>query len=420
MSKKLLRIVVLSLSLTFSFSAFSQSGNSTRMAAPPPGAPVLAALADLQYLKIPIYAQDLVSQVGLAFVSERQKMLIHEYAHTQGKCGGFEALPYHATVEEYLQHLRILQRVTKRDTQMARLPWRRVVEQKDPAVVEALSQVSEENLRAGVQWLSSFKTRNEKAPTANDHVVQMKARFEQMRRSSRVPVAVELIDHKNTRQKSLRITIPGRTRPNEIVVLGGHHDSLNMSWSGGHTAPGADDNASGSSNLMEIARILLTQAQPERTVQIMWYAAEESGLVGSAEIAKGYRAQKADVVGVLQLDMTSYPGSGEMTIANLTDFTSPWMQNFIKELNGHYVGLNIIDDKCGYGCSDHASWYRQGYATVVPFESKTSMMNPNIHTARDLISPKISFKHSAAITKLSLAWAMELANSDQRAPVTQR
>jgi leucyl aminopeptidase len=148
----------------------------------------------------------------------------------------------------------------------------------------------------------------------------------------------------------------------------------------------------------------------------MWYAAEESGLLGSAEIAKQYKAQKQDVIAVLQLDMTAYPGAGDMTISNVTDFTSPWLHDLLKQLNQIYVGLNIVDDKCGYACSDHASWYRQGFSTVVPFESTTRTMNPNIHTREDVVSPKLNFKHSAAITQLSLSFALELANTDRRAP----
>lgn len=128
------------------------------------------------------------------------------------------------------------------------------------------------------------------------------------------------------------------------------------------------------------------------------------------------KAQKQDVIAVLQLDMTAYPGSGDMTISNVTDFTSPWLHDLIKQLNQTYVGLNIVDDKCGYGCSDHASWYHQGFSTAVPFESTTRTMNPKIHSREDVASPRLNFKHSAAITQLSLSFALELANTDRRAP----
>lgn len=401
--------------LTITQSPLLSTKVSTEPLERPSGQPILADLTDLKYLKIPIFAQDLVSDVGLAFVTNQMISALQTHSHTLGKCGGFEALPSNRPTEEYLQSMRYLQRITKRDLASAQLPTRRLQVRKKDTVAQAVAQVQENNLRDMVQWFSSFKTRNDRSANANDHLNQLKEKIEKMAATSKLTnIRVELINHNATKQQSLRVTLPGRLRPQEIVVIGGHHDSVNLSWMGDKTAPGADDNASGSSNLYEVLRILLAQQQLERTVEIMWYGGEESGLLGSAEIAKAYKKANADVVGVMQLDMTAFPGSGEMTIANMTDFTNPWLQNFMKEINGNYVGMNILDDTCGYGCSDHASWYRQGYATVIPFESKMATMNPNIHTAKDTLSPALNFKHAAAIAKLSLAFVIELADSNLR------
>jgi leucyl aminopeptidase len=74
------------------------------------------------------------------------------------------------------------------------------------------------------------------------------------------------------------------------------------------------------------------------------------------------------------------------------------------------------EDKCGYGCSDHASWYRQGYPTVIPFEAGFATMNPNLHTENDTVNERIDFKHSAIFAKFALGLAMDLASSQERAP----
>ena len=289
------------------------------------------------------------------------------------------------------------------------------------SIEEAVSLVQATHLQEMVSWLSGFPSRNERSAQKNAHVEEMKLKAEAWLKDWPGVWKTELVSHTSTQQKSLKVTLQGSSRPHEIIVLGGHHDSTTSSWGGGGgKAPGADDNASGSSSLLEILRILTGMPQSERTIELMWYAAEESGLLGSAEIAKAYKENKKDVIAVVQLDMTAYPGSGEMTIANITDFTSPWLQNLIKQLNEIYVGLNIVDDKCGYACSDHASWYRQGFSTVLPFESTSRTMNPQIHTTRDVISPALSFRHAAAITQLSLAFALELANSNLRAPTNVR
>ena len=161
---------------------------------------------------------------------------------------------------------------------------------------------------------------------------------------------------------------------------------------------------------------MMTKAQPKRTVEFFWYAGEESGLLGSAEIAKQYKADKKDVVAVLQLDMTLFPGSGELVIGSMTDFTSSWLRDYLKAANETYIHARIVDDKCGYGCSDHASWNRQGYPALMPFEATFRKSNKNIHTTRDVISPESNFKHSAAYTKIALVMGMDLANSTARQP----
>ena len=305
-------------------------------------------------------------------------------------------------------------------------------------IVAALEEVSPDNLRSTVEWLSSFNSRRSVHETRNEHVVAMKEKLEKMIEDSgtSLDVEVSLYDHGTaTKQHSVMVQINGSVRPNEIVVLGGHLDSTVGGAGGGGgldiceilpslcfnnvaaaRSPGVDDNASGSANLVEAFRILLSQSAPERSVHIFWYAAEEEGLVGSADIAKDYSADKKDVVGVLQLDMTLFPGSGEFVLGTMTDFTNAWLRGYMAEINDIYIGGKLKESKCGYGCSDHASWHRQGYPAVMPFEAAFDDMNNQIHTKNDVISSSSNFEHSAMFTKIAVVMAMDLANSSNRAP----
>ena len=209
----------------------------------------------------------------------------------------------------------------------------------------------------------------------------------------------------------MKVQIQGSIRPNEIIVLGGHLDSINQR---GGNAPGADDNASGSASLIEAFRVLINQPQTERTIEFFWYAGEESGLLGSAEIAKDYAVNKKNVVAVLQLDMTLFPGSGNRVISSMTDFTAGWLRAYLMSINTTYLNTTIIEDKCGYGCSDHASWFRQGYPTLMPFEAAFDNYNQNIHTARDVIDSKSSIDHAVVFSKIALIMALDLGNSNVR------
>lgn len=380
--------------------------------------PILADLNDLRALNIPILASDASVEVGYAIVTPLMQQRLQDRAHKVGKCGGFEDLSQEGTVHlQGFDHLFAdMVELKKKDDLYERAPFRALALPSDAKIQAALNEVSEDNLRAYVTWLSSFPTRNANDARGNDAVSEMKVRLEAMLSASSIPYKISEVTHSGTRQKSLQVRLIGSERPNEVIVLGGHLDSINQSWGGGKTAPGADDNASGSANLIEALRILIAQPQPQRSIDIFWYAAEEQGLVGSAEIAKSYKAQKIDVIAVLQLDMTLFAGSGELVIGSMNDFTSAWLREYLRTINDTYLHAKIVDDKCGYGCSDHASWNRQGYPALMPFEATFRNSNKNIHSAKDVVSPESNFKHSAVYTKIAVVMAMDLGNSTARQP----
>ena len=374
------------------------------------------AIADLHLLKqigASVMVQDPQMNLGYAHLTPQAQNQLSILAHKAGKCGGYEVVQEATTrdlrnVNFSFQFLK--QRLTK-DYQYSRSPMRVMAIPQRPEITKAIALAEEKNLLTWVNWLSAFPNRYNKDANPNNHVIQLKTQLEKMlgmaRKFGRSGM-VELIDHKSTQQKTLHLVLPGSTRPQESVVLGAHLDSISFS---GARAPGTDDNASGSSNLIEALRVLLAQPQAARTIEFFWYAGEESGLLGSAEIAAAYKEQKRNVIGVLQLDMTLFPGEGELVIGSMTDFTSAWMREILGDLNRNYLNIKIVEDKCGYGCSDHASWYRQGYPTLMPFEATMSTMNRNLHTPRDVVSPALSFKHSLVFTKLGIALAMELGNN---------
>ncbi|XGC80600.1 M20/M25/M40 family metallo-hydrolase [Bdellovibrio bacteriovorus] len=380
--------------------------------------PVLADLRDLRALNIPVFAKNEEVQVGYAHITPLMQQKIQERAHKVGKCGGFEDLSHEALFfsSDFEKVLNDLAEIQNKNDLYEKAPFKLLALNKKPEIEAALTEVSESNLRSYVQWLTSFPSRGSQSAEPNRHVSEMKVRLEAMLGSATIPYEISEIKHSGTKQNTLHVRLLGSEKPNEIIVLGGHLDSINQSWGGGKNAPGADDNASGSANLIETLRIIMEKPQPKRTIEFFWYAAEESGLIGSAEIAKAYKANNKDVIAVLQLDMTLYPGSGEFVIGSMTDFTSAWLRDYLKAMNDTYLHAKIVDDKCGYGCSDHASWNRQGYPALMPFEADFRGKNGNIHSSKDVISPQLNFKHSALYTKIAIVMAMDLANSDARQP----
>lgn len=210
-------------------------------------------------------------------------------------------------------------------------------------------------------------------------------------------------------QPSLIVRIPGRgEKAAQKVILGAHGDSVTTEYDPRVAAPGADDNASGVAALLEAFSLVAGSGiAPERTLEFIVYAGEEWGLLGSGEIAASYRGQ--DVVGVLQLDMTMHP-SETKEVAFMSDFSDSFLVGFSKRLFAEYVGGPVVDDKCAYACSDHASWYKSGFPSTFAFEApfQTQKFNPRIHTDLDL-AEFLDAEHGAKFAKLALAFALELA-----------
>lgn len=382
-----------------------------------PSSPVLASASALIKIgaKIEIKSEQL--DLGFAYLTEWQKDRLVELNHNQGKCGGFEQLSNsESSILSANSLLQSLEAKVSREKEIANallFHANHLLVEKNPKIETALQEMKSENIHSTVDWLSSFPSRYNRMSNPNVHVDAMEAKAREILSTYPGLFTVEQIAHRSTNQKTLRVHLEGKTRPSEVIVLGGHLDSINRSF-GSQRAPGADDNASGSANLLEALRVLVQQGQPERSVEFFWYAGEESGLLGSSEIAQQYKSASKDVIAVLQLDMTMFPGSGEFVIGSMTDFTSAWLRNYLVTVNDLYLNAKIVESECGYGCSDHASWFRQGYATLMPFESDMESMNHNIHTSNDVINEETNFHHALTYGKIALIMAMDLGNSQLR------
>jgi Zn-dependent M28 family amino/carboxypeptidase len=113
-------------------------------------------------------------------------------------------------------------------------------------------------------------------------------------------VAPQAYEVYGVRCENLEVTIPGSSRPGEVVLAGAHYDTVEGS-------PGADDNASGVAGLIEIAR-LLRGARPQRTLKLVAFVNEEApffyfGEMGSKVYARAARARGDDIRVMVSLEM---------------------------------------------------------------------------------------------------------------------
>ena len=281
--------MVKQLVLFFVVAVYTMNGKAHPQAQAESDIHAYASLKALRALNIPILAKSETADVGYAYLTPAMQMKLSEYNHSQGKCGGFEAVAtdhQQVSINQSVADLKSLESQVQKDKSYSQLSFKIFQFSERPEIMSALENLREDNIRNMITWLSSYPNRFNKDANPNTHVDQFYDRVNTMMAAYQGPWKIEKVAHQSTRQQSIRVTITGKSRPQEIVVVGGHLDSINQSWMGSKKAPGADDNASGSSNIFEALRVLISQPQPERTIEFYWYAGEESGLLGSAEIAK--------------------------------------------------------------------------------------------------------------------------------------
>lgn len=155
----------------------------------------------------------------------------------------------------------------------------------------------------------------------------------------------------------------------QYVVVGGHYDHVGMGGPGslapGTIAvhPGADDNASGTVSVLELARSLAEAyaeadpEQPRRTLLFMAFTAEERGLLGSRHYVRYPRFDLASTVAMVNLDMVGRMDQNRLTVygtGTATEFPA-----MIERLNAKH-GFELESIAAGQGPSDHASFFREG------------------------------------------------------------
>ncbi len=272
----------------------------------------------------------------------------------------------------------------------------------DARVQSLIAQVSRDRLAAHIQDLESFQTRYATTGSARAAAETVFRHFADVG----VAVQTEEFVSGGVTVSNVIATIPGRVSPNQVVIVGAHYDSFARTVFL-TTAPGADDNASGTAGVMEMARILAGQAF-DFTVRLIAFGAEETGLNGSRDYATRARQRGEQVVGMLDLDMIAFVDRAPEDVDVTANPASTWLVDQYVSLAAAYTGLSvrrIID--ASSRSSDHAPFWDQGYAAVEIIED-IPLANPYYHTAGDRFGT-LNIDFATDVVRTTLAVAATLA-----------
>jgi hypothetical protein len=292
----------------------------------------------------------------------------------------------------------------------------------DAGIAAIARRVSAARLSAGIGELESFQTRD--ATTAASIAAAnflydsfIRLGLDTTREDFTFAAEVDGVRATGIPASNVVATIPGTVSPEQILIVGAHYDS----WSRGGTArtfaPGADDNASGTAAVVEVARVLAGR-RFDFTVRVVAFGAEEYGLHGSRFHAQAARARGERIIGVLNLDMIGYVDRPPEDLDLVVNAASQWLARRFADAAAAYAPLPtapLLDPT--ERASDHAPFWDAGYSALLAIEDRV-VTNPYYHRTTDTIET-LDLAFAAAVTRATTAAAAELAQpSRDPAPPT--
>lgn len=205
---------------------------------------------------------------------------------------------------------------------------------------------------------------------------------EEIRAAAQQETAAELMAQVEPRMAEARNVVAmirgsGDPGQQEILVIGAHYDHLGYGGDGS-LAPdarevhnGADDNASGTAALMEVARRMAAGPAPERSILFLAFSGEEKGLLGSAAYVNAPLFPLDRTVAMLNMDMVGRLNENRLTVFG-TGTAEEWSE-VLDEANAQLETRFItVPNPDGYGPSDHASFYGHGIPVLHLFTNTHS------------------------------------------------
>jgi len=334
----------------------------------------------------------------------------------------------------------------------------------NPKIQEMIGQVSEARIRAIIEKLESFGTRNTMSnPDDPAHGVgaartwilnelksyspKLEVRFEKFRVKKQGQRIFKDVDLYN-----VIAVLPGKKMPETVVVVSAHYDSLNLgtrpagaaagpgseapagAGAPGNTtanmtladfernaelpAPGACDDGSGTAAVMELARVM-SQYEFDKTVAFYVFAGEEQGLIGSALQAAKAKKESQTIEAVLNNDIIGTDASGNGRTDNRSvsvysdetmDSLSQQLSRYVREIGERYlpsmkINTVFMGDRLGRG-GDHTPFQWEGFAAVRV--STPNEIYANQHRATDTLA-NMSVPYTAKVAQVNLAAAASLA-----------
>ena len=277
-------------------------------------------------------------------------------------------------------------------------------------VAQLVNSVCADSILARIQHFQDFGTRYAIADTRLEVAEWVKGQFQSYGIGD---TQLQEFSYYGYDQYNVIATLTGTDYPDQYIIIGGHHDSY--SEDPYYNAPGADDNASGASAVMELARVMMqNNFQPKVAIRFMTFACEELGLVGSYHDADVIYADDLDVRLMINFDMIGnnwHDPSEWMVRMNPYDGSLQYTDYAIG-ITEQYTTLDSYADEEWFNCSrsDSYPYWQKGYNIIYFFE--TDMDSSIYHTTDDNVS-NLEIDYCTEIIKGAMACAAIFADLEE-------
>jgi len=303
-----------------------------------------------------------------------------------------------------------------------------VITETDPLMEFLTEMVNTDSIMSYIQHLENYGTRAYDEPESYQAQDWLKSKFETWGLTTEIQTVTITPNQgwswghypHSTSSGNVIAVQTGTKYPDKYIVCGAHYDSWSWYPVSNRIAPGADDNASGTAGILEIARVM-SQFESEYSIVYCCFSAEEFGLWGSEAYAVSCKMQEKDILGYFNIDMSGYlkPGTPIHISLIFPSIATP-LANFLKNINDIYfqISINTYANLSG-GDSDHTSFNQQGYQGIWTFEDWNDC-SPYIHGPNDVIGLSVNNSEQCRLfTQINFTSMATLAgvNYDTNLPI---
>ena len=290
----------------------------------------------------------------------------------------------------------------------------------DSLITSIVAEINMDSIRSHIQSLQDFKTRMTLAPNKDSVVNWLVNKFKSFgltdveidTSTSTFPVWPFGKDRVPNLQKNVVATLKGTVYPNDVFVIGGHYDSHNSIEDPMISAPGADDNASGVSSVLECARTIMENGyKPNATIKFVAYDGEEGGSPsGSDCFAKKILGEGKQVILSITSDVianSTQPLSNSLVSIFYAPSDYPLYINHAKSAapSVSVLSLYVSPDRVG---NDNEEFGRNKIPTIDFMEGDFSRF---WHTSNDLVE-NLNMEYCTEVVKITCATLISAIESN--------